>query len=361
MSDLSFRKIFSYLLILFFSLLVCSSLALADGGGAGSGSDGQDDDDDDHTPATTGHPDDFGTEMQTTPVPDFHTPATTGHPDDFGNSIADDDDDDEPTNPTNPTNPGCTTCDFNDDDDDDAARPATSGSASCNDLNLRFQEYSATSSEVRWNANPAAFSRYQVELHYNRKRSSRWSTASVPINDGGQGSVWIESYQELVQHSMQTHPTEKYGGPNDIRITTRDKYRLKAFFHNGSSCFTGLVENPTELAPLPEDSNSGESVSPEPAEVATATLNNLRCVTYSRNSAEVLWDNHTEGVTVNGSVSAGGTSHYFANGDFWLSQSISVEVNGERVGFAHCPAYNSGGGSGSSAPPGELNPSSPGS
>ncbi len=431
MSDLSFRKIYLFLLSLLLCLFVSPPAAFADSGGDGGGSDG--------------------------PV---HTPATSGHPDDFGNTISSGDDDDLTEEDVDSMDNGF---DMSGDDDDNNTRPAN-----CSGLNLRFQEFSATSSEVRWNADPSLYSRYDVELRYNRRYSSGWSTAAVPINDGGQSSVWIESYQELVRHSMQTHPTDKYGGENDIRITGRDKYRLKAYKRNGGTCYTGLVENPVELAPLPgvstdsqadnseeaesidrlagycqihdnpggsmfwmnsfgnsndrrftsyvvEDTSTGIVYTPssaflniadvsliagrefvvtayeadgrfhldnidcpeagdfvngapvsedtpdsqapsEPAsapvtnEVNTTSLNNLRCVTYSRSSAEVLWDNHTSGVTVNGGVPAGGKSHYFGNGDFSHPQSISVEVNGEYVGSANCPAHSSGGGVSSPAP-----------
>ena len=113
---------------------------------------------------------------------------------------------------------------------------SSSGNGACpTDLNLRFQEYSATASEVRWDADPEIYVGYEVQLRYSQKMNSRWSKADVPINDGGQGSVWIDSYQELVRHAMQTHPTLKYGGEDDIRLTGRDMYRLQATLRSGGT------------------------------------------------------------------------------------------------------------------------------
>jgi len=204
----------------------------------------------------------------------------------------------------------------------------------CDPLNnLYIKEYSKESAEIFWNTKPNEYKGYIIRLTYDRERSNGWQFKELFQNQNNRhsGSHYVRSFQTAVNHAIQGNR----GTNNDIRNSTRDHYWVQPIKNNGTRCA------PQEA--FPRNNRAASNLDSILATVAPLTskgknpFKNLRCVTYSRTSAEVLWDNPLSGVTVNLQV-AGNSSFYMGNDNFSRSKKVSVWRDGFKTEVT-CPAH----------------------
>ena len=105
-------------------------------------------------------------------------------------------------------------------------------------------------------------------------------------------------------------------------------------YQNGFGATQDEVDAIEAAAPNGND-EAPEGIASGPLPNTFANLRDLRCVTYSNSNGEVLWNNHTEGVQINGQ-NAGGTSYQVTGEDFSSPRTFTVAVDGTPVGTVTC-------------------------